>query len=109
MARHTEYFDEHRVSERVVLRKGDLFRAKGGPYWKGEDGKKIPMTPKGPYKFLRLCRRGAIEWIEALDKANSFVALHLSGRRKRIDDRLIPRPYTITGKKRSKKPPSAKD
>ena len=104
-SRKTEYFDEHRVSERVVLRAGDYFRAKGGPYWKSDAGKKIPMTSKGPYKFLRLCSRGEVRWIEAIDKAGAFVALHLSGRRRRIDQRLVARPYTITGKKRK---PSAK-
>jgi hypothetical protein len=99
----TKYFDEHRVSERVVLRAGDVFRAKGGPYWRSDSGVNHSLSPKGPFKFLRACRRGAVEWIEAMDRANAFVALHLSGRRKRIDKRLVTRPYVITGKKRKPK------
>lgn len=96
-----EYFDEYRVSQRVVLRPGDLFRAKGGPYWKSATGEKLSLTPKGPFKFIRLCRRGETEWIESLDKSGAFCPLHLSGRRKRIDSRLVTRPYVVTGKKRS--------
>lgn len=96
----TEYFDEYRVSQRVLLRPGDVFRAKGGPFWKSSTGEKISLTPKGPFKFLRYCRRGETAWIESLDKNGAFCPLHLGGRRKRIDERLIPRPYVVTGKKR---------
>lgn len=97
----TEYFDEYRVSQRVVLKPGDMFRAKGGPYWKSSTGEKISLTPKGPFKFIRFCRRGDTEWIEALDKSGAFSPLHISGRRRKIDSRIVVRPYVVTGKKRS--------
>lgn len=99
----TEYFDEYRISQRVVLRPGDTFRAKGGPFWKSKSGEKVPLSSKGPYKFIRFCRRGSCEWIEARDKTGAFTPLHIAGRRKRIDARLVPRPYVITGKKRTAK------
>lgn len=101
--RKMEVFEEHRVSERVVLRVGDFFRTKGGPYWKGAGNVHHSLTPKGPFKFLRLCKLGAVEWIEAIDKTGAFCALHIAGKRRRIDSRLVPRPYTIIGKKRKTK------
>lgn len=93
--------DSYRVSERVVLSPGDLFRASGGPYWKGSGGTSISLKSYGPYKFLQHCKRGAVEWIEARDKEGAFCVLHVAGRRKRIDGSLVPRPYKIIGKKRA--------
>lgn len=93
--------ESYQVSQRVVLRLGDKFRAKGGPYWKNADGSKTSMTSKGPYTFHRHCKRGSYEWIEALDKFGAFAPLHIAGRRRRIDPRIVPRPYVITSKKRS--------
>jgi len=100
----TEFTNEYRVSPRVVLRPGDVFRAKGGPYWQGSDGEKISLTGTGPYKFFRAAVRGSCQWIEATDKHGHFAVLRVSaGRWKRIDPSLVPRPYVITGKRRKKK------
>lgn len=92
--------DSYRVSERVLLSYGDKFRATGGPYWLTSDGQKIALKSYGPYTFHRHCKRGSIEWIEALDKNGSFAVLHIAGRRQKVDASLVPRPYRITGKKR---------
>lgn len=97
--------DEYRVSERVVLRHGDVFLASGGPYWKSSDGQKISLRSKGPYRFSGFFRRGRIGWIEAFDKDGAFAVLHVEGKRKRIDGSLVARPYTVTRKKR---PPIAR-
>lgn len=92
--------DSYRVSERVMLTRGDRFKATGGPYWKSKDGTKTPLKSYGPYVFQSHVTRGAVEWIECLDKDGCFAVLHIAGRRKRIDGSLVARPYTITGKKR---------
>jgi len=92
--------DSYRVSPRVLLEKGDIFRAKGGPLWRLKDGTKIALSARGPFRFMAHCQRGTCEWIEALDKGGNFAALHIAGRRRRIDAALVNRPYTITGKKR---------
>lgn len=92
--------ESYRVSQRVVVNRGDKFKATGGPYWKLASGEKIPLTSKGPYTFHQHCQRGSTEWIECLDRNGAFAVLHLAGRRKRIDVSLVPRPYRITGKKR---------
>lgn len=93
--------EEYRVSERVKLSPGDVFRATGGPYWKGSDGAEISLKAAGPYRFVQHCKRGAVEWIEAKDKAGNHCVLHVAGKRKRIDGCLVPRPYRVTGKKRT--------
>jgi hypothetical protein len=92
--------DSYRVSERVLIQRGDKFRATGGPYWKGSDGTKVSLTARGPYTFHAHVKRGAVEWIEALDRDGAFAVLHVAGRRKRIDGSLVARPYKVIGKKR---------
>lgn len=100
--------DEYRVSERVVLRKGDLFRASGGPYYivHDETGKRVKasMAAKGPFRFISYNERGRRKWITAYStKEGSFVALAVS-RWKTIDiPNFVNRPYKIIGKKRAKK------
>jgi len=94
-----ERHDEYRVSERVVLRPGDVFRASGGPYWKsGKD--EFSLRAPGPYRFVAFARRGAVGWIEAFDKNGNFSVLHIEGRRKKIDVAIVARPYRVIGKKR---------
>jgi hypothetical protein len=92
--------DNYRVSARVLLARGDRFTATGGPYWKSSDGSKLPLKSYGPYTFHSHVKRGAVEWIECLDKDGCFAVLHIAGKRKRIDGSLVPRPYKVKGKKR---------
>jgi hypothetical protein len=91
--------EEYRLSERVVIRKGDKFKAKGGPYWAGPNGEKIKMASKGPFTFHRHVRRGRVERIDCLDRDGQYAALHIAGRRKSLAG-LVTRPYVIVGKKR---------
>ena len=100
--------DEYRVSARVIIRKGDLFRANGGPYYvrRDEANKRIKMSmaAKGPFKFVAYCERGRRKWIEAFsEKEGGFVALALT-RWKTCDlPNFVNRPYKIIGKKREKR------
>lgn len=107
MSLKTQVFETYRVSERVVLCVGDKFTVKGGPYWKASDGTKVRLSSPGPFTFHRYCKRGSVEWIEAVDKNGAFAPLHIAGRRRRIDERLVARPYSVSRKKR-RPPPSAK-
>ena len=93
--------DSYRVSPRVELRPGDVFRATGGPYWKSANGAKVKLNATGPFRFISHVTRGACEWIEATDKSKNFCVLHVAGRRRRIDASIVTRPYRITGKKRA--------
>lgn len=101
-------YDEYQVSARIVLHVGDVFRAKGGPYYvmTEADGKrvKLSMAAKGPFRFLNYCERGRKKWVEAYSvKEGGFVALPLT-RWRTIDlDQFVNRPYRILGKKRPKK------
>lgn len=100
MSLKTSYQDQYQVSQRVVLKPGDIFRATGGPYWKTSSGEKVSIAARGPYKFLRHCQRGKTEWIEAVDKGGNFCVLHVAGSRRKVDQCITNRPYRITGKKR---------
>jgi hypothetical protein len=100
MPKTTTRLEEYRVSARVNLVRGDVFRARGGPQWKCDDGTRVSLAAKGPFVFIAYCRRGSCEWIEALDKGGSWVAMHLRGRRRRVSPQVVTRPYTILGKKR---------
>jgi hypothetical protein len=92
--------DSYRVSERVELRPGDVFRAVDGPYWRAADGTKVRLNATGPFKFISQVSRGAVRWLEATDKAGNFCVLHVAGRRRRIDPSIVTRPYRVTSKKR---------
>lgn len=104
----TTRHDEYQVSERVVLRIGDVFRANGGPYYvmPNDDGKrvKLSMAAKGPFRFQTYCVRGRKRWIEAYSvKEGGFVALPLTKWRTVDLAHFVNRPYKILGKKRPKK------
>lgn len=103
MPKPLERFDELRLSERSVLRPGTRFRANGGPQWRLTDGTLINIAARGPFVFRCLWRRGAYSYVEAIDKEGQYAILHLTGRRERIDDALITRPYRIKSTIRAKK------
>ena len=101
-SRTTITSETYRVSERVILVRGDRFRASGGPYWKGPEGEKIAVKARGPYTFHSHSQRGSCEWINCTDKDGQYAVLHVAGRRKSPAG-LVPRPYKILGKKRKAK------
>ena len=92
--------DTYRLSERVLISRGDRFKATQGPYWKSKDGTQVSLTSRGPYTFHSHVTRGAVQWIECLDKDGAFAVLHIAGRRRKIDGSLVARPYKIVGRKR---------
>jgi hypothetical protein len=99
---------EYRVSARVLLQAGDVFRANGGPYYvlRDETGKKVKssMAAKGPFRFQRYCASGRKKWIEAISiKEGGFVVLKLTKWRTLDLPNFINRPYKILGKKRPPK------
>ncbi|NBW12089.1 MAG: hypothetical protein EBR82_29070 [Caulobacteraceae bacterium] len=98
-----EALDEYRVSQRVVLRRGDRFRVSGGPYWKTDDGRRLPLAARGVCTFVRATKCGSRVYIEARNK-DGAVLLHVEGRRKnKAAPEIVCRPYKIRGKIRSKK------
>lgn len=88
-------FDSLRIGERSILRPGTRFRAGGGPQWRLSDGTLLSLAAKGPFVFRQLCKKGSVEWIEACDRDGANAILHLKGRRKKIDEAMVPRPYRI--------------
>lgn len=88
------------MSERVTLRRGDLFRAKGGPYYIGSAGQRIKMAERGPFRFSAYCERGDQKWIEAYSvREGGFAILSLTERDDCIlQGSYVPRPYHIAGR-----------
>lgn len=104
----TVEYTEYQVSERVVLRPGDVFRANGGPYYvlRDENGKKVKssMAAKGPFTFHMYCERGRRKWIVAYSKKEGgFATLPLTKWRTCDLPGFVNKPYNILGKKREKK------
>lgn len=98
----------YQVSQRVRLEPGDLFRARGGPYYaqRDDNGKRtrMSMAAKGPFRFISYSVRGRKKWINAYSiKEGGFVALPLT-RWKTIDlPNFVNRPYRIVSKMRVKR------
>jgi hypothetical protein len=88
------------VSDRVTLHRGDLFRAKGGPYYIGSSGQRIKMAERGPFRFSAYCERGDQKWIEAYSvREGGFAILSLTERDDCIlEGSYVPRPYHIAGR-----------
>lgn len=97
------YSLEHRVSDRIVIRPGDLFRATGGPYYltRDDDGNRvrIPMAARGPFRFMRLATYRRKRWIEAYStRDGGAVVLALTARRSVMPGVVVARPYRVTGR-----------
>lgn len=92
---------EYKVSQRVTLRRGDLFKVSGGP--RLADGGRL-ARPAGPYKFsaYRLNEATGVGVIECFDRHHACAVLHVTGDRPQVCPGVIPSPYRVTGKKRSK-------
>lgn len=88
------------MSDRVTIRKGELFRAKGGPYYIGGSGQKVKMAEKGPFRFAAYCERGDQKWIEAYSvRVGGFAILSLTEREGcLLEGSYVPRPYSISGR-----------
>jgi hypothetical protein len=93
----THYHDSYRVSPRVVLTPGTRFRARGGPLFRLGNGETIAMAAKGPFTFVRHCKRGTCEWLDALDRDGNYAPLHVAGRRRKITAAMVLRKYSVTG------------
>ena len=64
----TVYHDSYRVSQRVTLTPGTRFRARGGLMIRLSTGETVSMAARGPFLFVRHCKRGTCVWRDALDK-----------------------------------------
>lgn len=101
----TNYADtmssEYEVNERKTLRRGDVFRVSGGPYYVNERGDATSMAARGPMVFMRYCTRGEQQWIEAHStREGTMVILSLTERPSILPGSLVTRPYTIGSKAR---------
>ncbi len=94
--------DEYKVSDRVTLTPGVLFRATGGPFFKSKDGTKISLKSRGPYRFIRHEQKGRKQQIICFDGDNGFAVLPLNrfknGAHKFFGSSYVNQPYKVTGR-----------
>lgn len=95
--RHVEY----RLSERVVLNRGDKIRVSAGPYYDMPDTAghvtRMKLAERGVMTFLAYCELGNTRWIEAYGKSG-FAALRISnddGGGSALMSGFVRRPYKI--------------
>lgn len=103
----TQQLDEFRFGKRGILRPGDLFRASGGPFFRGaaERGRRLirSLARPGIYQFRSYIvsrRRG---WINAFHlERHSFETLYVTGLTFRSPTiaGVVNRPYRIRAVKR---------
>ena len=102
-----ERHDELRLSDRVLLKRGDKIRVLGGPYYEGHDATgnvvKTKMAERGVMVFEEVCELASKRWIVARGKAG-YAALHIGPEeRSELLPGLVRRPYRIR-KLRPKRP-----
>lgn len=83
---------EYRYGERGVLRPGDWFHAKGGPYFESSSGERIPIGEEGKMQFVALCEEHGGQWIEARCEGSTRIVLLKRGRVGRLPGIPLPPP-----------------
>jgi hypothetical protein len=86
--------NEYRISPRVVLQPGDKFKATGGPYYRLEDGRRVPMAARGTFKLVEVRRHRSRVYLLAYCR-DGWALLHVEGRRRSKVPGLVCRPYKI--------------
>lgn len=93
----------YRVNARTVLFRGDRFKASGGPFYRHPDGSTTRMSAKGPFKFHAHVESKGVQWIEAYsERDGGFCVLCLTDHPSVLPDRIVTRPYRISGMRKSK-------
>ena len=85
---------EYRLSPRVVLRPGDRFKASSGPYYRLDDGRRVPMAARGTFVLVEIVRQRTRVYLLAYGR-EGWVLLHVEGRRRSKVPGLVCRPYKI--------------
>jgi len=85
---------EYRLSPRVVLRPGDRFKASAGPYYRLDDGRRVPMAARGAFVLVEIVRQRTRVFLLAYGR-DGWVLLHVEGRRRSRVPGLVCRPYKI--------------
>jgi hypothetical protein len=98
----THQLYEYRFGKRGILRAGDLFRASGGPFFRGTDGRgeklRHSLARPGLYRFLSYIVSRQRGWINAFHlERHSYETLYVTGRTFRSPTiaGVVNRPYRI--------------
>lgn len=89
--------DTYRVSERVLLVRGDVFRARGGPVYVLGSGERIPLGTHGLYEFVEACIQGRSAWLLAKKlQGGSIEWIYVGPKRRKPDaDNFLAIPHKI--------------
>ena len=85
---------EYRLSPRVVLRAGDRFKASAGPYYRLDDGRRVPMAARGLFVLVEIVRQRTRVYLLAYGR-DGWALLHVEGRRRSKVPGLVCRPYRV--------------
>ena len=85
---------EYRLSPRVALRPGDRFKASAGPYYRLDDGRRVPMAARGTFVLVEIVRQRTRVFLLAYGR-DGWALLHVEGRRRSRIAGLVCRPYKI--------------
>lgn len=91
---------EFRVSERVCLRPGVVFKARFGPQYRMNDGSLVDIAARGPFVFIKAHQEGDLILIEAFDRNGQHAILHIAGDRRSATPEIVTRPYEIRSTQR---------
>jgi hypothetical protein len=97
--------DEFRIGKRSVLRKGDLFRASGGPMYEDQQAPvfKARIGRPGIYRFISYLVQRKRGWINCKHVSRlSYETLYVTGPTYRSPaiPGVVNRPYRVTGIKK---------
>ena len=105
----TRQLNEYRFGKRGFIRTGDLFRASGGPFYRGTDerGRKLlrSLARPGMYRFVSYIVNRRRGWINAFHlERHSYETLYVTGRtfRSSTIPGVVNRPYKIRAVKRTR-------
>lgn len=83
------------MGPRSTLRRGDKFRATGGPVYTTRDGTEVYMGDRGEYVFLGVVVQGVRRWIKGQGDDGSVRMVYIGPRRRSPDTGVTFKPHRI--------------
>jgi hypothetical protein len=87
------------LGPKTTLRRGDLFRASGGPYYVTRGGETIYMGDRGIYRFVGVVVQGVRRWIQGQTNDGAMRLVYIGPRRRSTRTGVVYVPHKITRKR----------
>lgn len=97
----TKWHNEESIvlGPRTVLRRGDLFRASGGPYFVTRSGDTVYMGDRGVYRFVGVVVQGVRRWLQGETADGATRLVYIGPRRRSTRTGVIYVPHKISRKR----------